>query len=109
MKRSGGAVIVLLLSLAAGPSVAADPLTARDLGWLRSNLNLAADSPALLNLGDTQKRRLHALIEGSRTDPDRRRQNIVDFLTRAAGDSLEETLDQANRPATDEVGSRGGK
>jgi hypothetical protein len=103
-------VIVLVLSLAAGTAFAADALTARDLGWLGGNLNLHADSPALLDLSETQKRHLHDLIGDSRTGPDRRWQNVVRFLTGTAGDSLEETLDQAKQtPAADEVGSLGAK
>jgi hypothetical protein len=103
-------VVILLSLLVAGTSFAADPLTARDLGWLAGNVSLRADSPVLLDLSDAQKRRLHGLIESGPADPDRRRQQVVDFLTGAVGDSLEEALDRAAQPpASEEIGSLGGK
>ncbi|HEX4113492.1 MAG TPA: hypothetical protein VH020_13245 [Stellaceae bacterium] len=93
--------------LAAGAAYAADALTPGDLGWLRGNLNLAGDSPALLDLSAPQKTRLHALIANRRAGLDKKRQAIVQFLTEATDRSLDRALDDAAMPpATGEVANR---
>ena len=100
--------LVLLLATAVAAD-AADPLTAGDLAWLRDSLNLAADSPALLTLSEAQKTRLHDLI-AARSGPDRKRQNVVQFLTGVAGGSLEQTLDAARpAPLPSEPGENGSR
>ena len=105
MARLARSILVLAMLLAAaGGAHAADALTPSDLDWLRGSLNLAADSPALLTLSDAQKTRLHDLI-AARTGADRKRQNVVQFLTGVAGGSLERTLDEArSAPPSPEIG-----
>lgn len=105
MARLARSILALLLLLAAANGArAADILTPSDLAWLRGSLNLAADSPALLTLNEAQKTRLHNLI-AARTGPDRKRQNVVQFLTGTAGGSLERTLDSARvAPPSPEMG-----
>jgi hypothetical protein len=98
-------LIVMTILAATGAARAADALTAGDLGWLRDNLNLRADSPAVINLTDAQKTRLHGLVADGKGGGDRKRQTIVTFLSSAAGSSMEDTLDRARQsPAPKEIG-----
>ncbi|HEY5209255.1 MAG TPA: hypothetical protein VIJ42_07405 [Stellaceae bacterium] len=101
MARTAMAVWAMLaIGTATAAAQAAGALTAGDRGWLQGNLNLAGDSPALLELSPTQQARLHALIADRKAGPDRQRQNIVQFLTEATDRSLDHALDNtATRPA----------
>lgn len=105
--RAARLALVVAIALAAGAARAADALSPGDLAWLSGNLNLAADSPVLATMSDAQKARLHGLIDRARTGADRRRQDVVNFITRTVGDGFEETLQGARQaPATPtELGS----
>lgn len=105
------ALIILMVAIALASvdaAHAADALTAGDLRWLGSNLNLAGDSPALIDLTEAQQARLHAMIGQTRTGDDRKRQNVVMFLTGVVGGSIEHALEEARQPAeANEVGALG--
>lgn len=96
--RGLGLVLALMIGLAAATAARADVLTRDDLAWLNANLNLAADSPVIQTLTETQQERLHGLIGAAKTGADRKRQAVVNFITKVIGDSFEETLDQARAP-----------
>jgi len=103
--RACASILLLAVLTIAGTAWAADPLTTGDLGWLRGNLNLAGDSPAVLDLTAAQKSRLHALI-AARGTIDRKRQAVVQFLTVATDRSLDRTLDASTLPdPTGEMGA----
>ncbi len=108
--RAARLALVLAIVLAAAGATsarAADALSPRDLAWLSDNLNLAADSPVLLTMSEALQARLHALIGRARTGADRKRQDVVNFITGTVGDSFEATLggaQQAPAPPT-ELGS----
>ncbi len=94
--RRWGLVLAVALVIARG-SHAAGTLTAGDLAWLGTTLNLPADSPVIATLNEAQKTRLHYLIATARTGADRKRQDVVNFLTGTVGDNFEEMLEQAGQ------------
>jgi hypothetical protein len=96
--RGLGFALVLAIGLVAATAARAGALTPDDLAWLNANLNLAADSPVIQTLTETQQERLHGLIGAAKTGADRKRQAVVNFITKVIGDSLEETLEQARGP-----------
>ncbi len=99
MMRGLALPLFLAMTLAAAVAArAADALTPGDLAWLNDNLNLPADSPVIQTLSETQRERLHGLIDKTRTGADRKRQEVVNFITKTVGDSFENTLVQASAP-----------
>jgi hypothetical protein len=108
MARTARAVIlVAMIMMIAGGARAAEMLTPADLGWLHGNLNLAGDSPALLELTVAQKARLHALIAHPYGGVDKKRQVVVQFLTEATDSSLQQAVDESTRAvaAPTEIGA----
>jgi hypothetical protein len=103
-------VLVLAMALAvARGAQASDMLTPGDLAWLSTSLNLPADSPLIATLNETQKARLHDLIAAARTGSERKRQDVVNFLTTTVGDTFEEMLQQAGQlpPPPTQLGASG--
>ncbi len=110
MTRIIGWVLVLAMALAVAPgSQADDMLTPGDLAWLSTSLNLPADSPLIATLTETQRVRLHDLVAAARTGSERKRQDVVNFLTGTVGDSFEEMLQQAGQlpPPPTQLGASG--
>ena len=101
-----GLALAVALALARGGH-AAEALTPADLAWLSTTLNLPADSPVIATLNDANKARLHALIAAARTGPERKRQDVVSFLTTTVGDNFEEMLRRAGQlpPLPTELGA----
>lgn len=99
MRAAGWALSLAIVLAVASQAYGADALTPGDLAWLSDNLNLSADSPVIVTLSEAQQARLHALIGAARTGADRKRQDVVNFITRTIGDSFEDTLRQAQQPS----------
>jgi hypothetical protein len=99
-------VVAVALVVARG-SHAAGTLTEGDLTWLGTTLNLPADSPVIETLNEAQKARLHGLIAAARTGAERKRQDVVNFLTGTVGDNFEEMLEHAGQlpPAPTQLGA----
>jgi hypothetical protein len=90
-------VVMTVALVVARGSHAAGTLTAGDLAWLGTTLNLPADSPVIETLNEAQKSRLHGLIAAARTGTERKRQDVVSFLTGTVGDNFEEMLERAGQ------------
>jgi hypothetical protein len=91
-----GLVLAVALAVARGGH-AADALTPTDLAWLSATLNLPADSPLIATLSEAKKARLHALIAAAKTGVERKRQDVVSFLTSTVGDNFEKMLEHAGQ------------
>ena len=99
MARIARGFVLMLAALAiVGSAHAAGALTDGDYGWLGANLTIARGNSTIVALTEAQQARLHALIGGGKGGVDRRRQAVVEFLNGAAGASIEQTLEQAQRP-----------
>ena len=107
MKQIIGRALILAAALAAAPpGHAAGAPTAADLAWLGTTLNLPADSPLIAGLSAAQKARLHDLVAAARRGSERKRQDVVSFLTGAVGDDFEDMLqDRDQLPLPSQLGA----
>ncbi len=89
--------VALLVALSVRAAMAADALTPDDYQWLAANIKIEQDSSLIQGLTEAQKSRLHDLIARPKTNADKKRQDVDEFLTGTTGDSLEDSLKQSEQ------------
>jgi hypothetical protein len=88
-------VVVSNLSLWSIASAQDDPLSAADYQWLHANLNVERESLTLQDLTQSQKTRVHMLINRLKVSADKRLMATADYLYRINGKDFDNTLGQS--------------